>query len=148
MAIDSPRELLIRELQHIEDAESQASQALQRISQQVENSHLRRMLERRRKQGERLLKDVQRSLEKLDGHSRGNHNSAAHGIIQESDQLVSEAQTPEIKQAIMIAGVQKLEHYCIATWGPSRRSPVRWAKKTWRMPCSGRSKRAIATIAR
>lgn len=117
MTIQSARDLISLELQHIEDAEKQAAQALQRMAKQVEMPRLRQMLDQRLKQGERILRDVQRSLEKLDGGGQPSQNAAARGIIQETERILREVRPPEMKQAAMIAGVQKLEHYCIATWG-------------------------------
>ncbi|WP_162913436.1 DUF892 family protein [Rhodospirillaceae bacterium SYSU D60014] len=117
MTIHSPQELLAHELQAIQDAEQQASQALQQINKEAENSQLRRMLDQRLKQGQRILQDVQKGLDKIDGKSRGTQNAAARGLIQESERLLKEVETPEMKQAVMIAGAQKLEHYCIAAWG-------------------------------
>ena len=31
--------------------------------------------------------------------------------------MAKEVRTPEMKEAVTIAGLQKLEHYCIASWG-------------------------------
>ncbi len=117
MKIRSPQQLLVHELQAIQDAEKQASQALQKIQKEVENTQLRKMIEQRMKQGERVLQDVQKGLEKLNGKSNGVQNVAARGLIQESEKLLKEIQDPEMKQAAVIAGAQKLEHYCIAAWG-------------------------------
>jgi ferritin-like metal-binding protein YciE len=119
MSIQSPQELLLHELHGIEDAESEASQALEDQMEEVENSQLRRLIERRLKQGERLQKEVQRNLEKLNGESR-RENEAARGLIRDSQRLLEEVETPEMKEAVLIAGVQKLEHYCIAVWGTVR----------------------------
>jgi len=41
MAIQSPQELLIHKLQAIQDAENQASQAIERLISEVENEELR-----------------------------------------------------------------------------------------------------------
>jgi ferritin-like metal-binding protein YciE len=117
MPIRTPQELLSYELQTIQDAEEQASQALQQISKVAKNDQLQKMVEQRLKQGERILQDVQKGLDKLDGKSRRTQNAAARGLIQESERLLKEVETPEAKQAVMIAGLQKLEHYCIAAWG-------------------------------
>jgi ferritin-like metal-binding protein YciE len=117
MPIQSPQELLVHELHDIEDAEMQASQALKKHMKEVENDELRQMLEQRLQQGERLLKDVQQCLQKLNGKSQGTRNSAARGLIEEAEKLAREVQSPEMKQAVIIAGAQKLEHYCIAAWG-------------------------------
>jgi ferritin-like metal-binding protein YciE len=117
MTINSPQELLVYELETIEDAEKQASQALPKLNKESENAQLRNLVERRLKQGERILQDVQKGLEKLNGKGRGTQNAAARGLIQETERLLKEVKSPEMKQAVMIAGLQKLEHYCIAAWG-------------------------------
>jgi ferritin-like metal-binding protein YciE len=120
MSIQSPQELLLHELHGIEDAESEASQALEEQMEEVENSRLRKLLERRLKQGERLQKEIKRNLQKLNGESEGRENEAARGLIRDSQRLLQEVETPEMKEAVLIAGVQKLEHYCIAVWGTVR----------------------------
>jgi ferritin-like metal-binding protein YciE len=117
MPIQSAEDLLVHELHDIEDAEKQASQALERMIEEVENEQLRTMLERRMQEGERVLEAVQSGLQKLNGKSRGTRNEAARGLIQGAEKLLKEVKTPEMKQAVMIAGTQKLEHYCIAAWG-------------------------------
>lgn len=117
MTIHTPQELLAYELQTIEDAEMQASEAIKQMTQSVENGQLRTALEQRLKQGERILKDVQKSLDKLDGKGRGTQNAAARGLIQETERLMKEIRDPDMQQAVLIAGIQKLEHYCIAAWG-------------------------------
>jgi len=81
MSIQSPQELLLHELHGIEDAESEASQALEEQMEEVENSKLRKLLERRLKQGERLQKEIKRNLQKLNGESEGRENEAARGLI-------------------------------------------------------------------
>ncbi len=58
------------ELVHIEDAEKQVTQALQKMAGDTENEKLRQKLEQRLRQGERVLERVRGGLEKLDGKSR------------------------------------------------------------------------------
>jgi ferritin-like metal-binding protein YciE len=117
MPIQSPQELLVHELHGIEDAETEASRALEGQLEDVENSQLQRLLQRRMQQGQRLLKEVQKNLEKLNGQEGGRENEAARGLIREAQQLLQEIEAPDIKEAVLIASVQKLEHYCIAVWG-------------------------------
>ncbi|MDF2766583.1 MAG: hypothetical protein K0S81_3578 [Rhodospirillales bacterium] len=117
MPIQSPQELLLHELHGIEDAESEASRALESQMDEVENSQLQKLLQRRLQQGERLLKEVQKNLEKLNGEGGERENEAARGLIRDAQTLLQEVQSPEMKEAVLIAGVQKLEHYCIAVWG-------------------------------
>ena len=118
MAVQSAAEFLGMELRHIEDAENQATEALKKMSGEVENDQLRQALDQRLQQGEKVLERVRRGLEKLDGKADSSgQNAAARGLIQEMQRAVREMGAPELKQAAMIGGVQKLEHYCIAAWG-------------------------------
>ena len=118
MPIQSPQELLTYELQTICDAEEQAAQALQQIEKSAEDRQMKGMIDRRLKQGKQVLQDVKAGLNKLDGSSsRSAQNAAARGLIQECERLAKEVRTPEMKQAVTIDGLQKLEHYCIAAWG-------------------------------
>jgi ferritin-like metal-binding protein YciE len=117
MAIQSPQELLIHKLQAIQDAENQASQAIERLMSEVEDEELRGMLERRVQQGEEVLKIVELGLAGLDGKGKAERNEAARGLITETEKLLKQVEAPEMKEAVIIAGVQSLEHYCIAAWG-------------------------------
>jgi ferritin-like metal-binding protein YciE len=109
------------ELVHIEDAEKQVTQALQKIAGDTENEKLRQKLEQRLRQGERVLERVRGGLEKLDGNVPSHtQNAAARGLIEEMERSLRHMRLPELKAAATIGGVQKLEHYCIAAWGTAK----------------------------
>ena len=116
MPIRSTQDLLVHELHDIQDAEQQASKALEQISGQADDDELKQMLQRRIEEGQRVLQQVEQSLKQLGGKSQA-RNSPARALIKSAEDLVKEAETPEMKRAVMIAGTQKLEHYCIAAWG-------------------------------
>jgi ferritin-like metal-binding protein YciE len=121
MAVRSAAEFLGMELAHIENAEMQAKQALQRMAGEAGDDKLRQKLEQRLRQGERVLQRVRGGLEKLDGNiPSGTQNTAARGLIEEIEGTVREIHVPELKPAAIIGGVQKLEHYCIAAWGTAK----------------------------
>ncbi|HEY8262363.1 MAG TPA: DUF892 family protein [Methylosinus sp.] len=117
MPIQSAQDLLIHELQSIQDAEGQAARALKAHLKEAEDEELCELLERRMKEGEHVLKDVRKCLDKLDGKGRGIKNKAARGLIEEAEETAESVTSPEMKDAVIIAGAQKLEHYCIAAWG-------------------------------
>lgn len=118
MAIRTAQELLAYELETIEDAETKAAEALPEMAKAAERGELRKMIEQRMKQGEFVLDSVRKGLEKLGGGGeRRTQNTAAQGLIRETERLLKEVQGPDMQHAVMIAGLQKLEHYCIAAWG-------------------------------
>jgi ferritin-like metal-binding protein YciE len=120
MLLQTPQDLLTFKLQTIRDAETQASQALQAQLQLVRNEDLRQLLERRLQQGQQLLGVVSRGIEALGGQGAEDQNRAARGLIEQTAHAVELAQGPEMKQALLIAGVQELEHYCFSAWGTTK----------------------------
>jgi ferritin-like metal-binding protein YciE len=118
MSINQPEDLLIHELKAIQNAETEAAEALKSLSQQVESDGLRKLLGERLRQGEMVLRETEKALERLGDEGKASTvNSAARGIIRDSEVLLNQISSPELKQAALIGGVQKLEHYCIAAWG-------------------------------
>jgi ferritin-like metal-binding protein YciE len=75
------------------------------------------MLERRLAEGERLLKDVERALEELEETPGRKKNVAAEGLINDAREHTQEIEAGPALDAVLIASVQKTEHYCIAAWG-------------------------------
>jgi ferritin-like metal-binding protein YciE len=114
------RDLLVLELQQIHSAESQLSRALTRINRDAESNQLRQMLEQRLREGEQVISDVESALEELDESPGRKKNVAAEGLINDAREHVQEIQGGPALDAVLIAAVQKTEHYCIAAWGTAR----------------------------
>lgn len=116
MSIQSPRELLI--LKSIRNAESEAAQAIGNFAQDAVNEELEKLLEERIRQGKEVLAAAEKGLKNFGDEGKATEvNSAVRGIIRDAEILINQTPVPELKQAIIIASAQKLEHYCIATWG-------------------------------
>src|ERR1700704_4041018 len=121
-AKDSPdgTELLVLELQQIHSAESQLARALPRLAKSAESEKLRQSLETRLTEGERVLKDVETALEELEESPGRKKNVAAEGLIADAREHVQEIATGPALDEVLIAAIQKTEHYCIAAWGTAR----------------------------
>jgi ferritin-like metal-binding protein YciE len=121
-AKDSPdgTELLVLELQQIHSAESQLARALPRLAKSAESEKLRQSLETRLTEGERILKDVETALEELEESPGRKKNVAAEGLIADAREHVQEIATGPALDEVLIAAIQKTEHYCIAAWGTAR----------------------------
>jgi ferritin-like metal-binding protein YciE len=121
-AKDSPdgTDLLVMELQQIHSAETQLARALPRLARNVETEQLKQSLEKRLEEGERILKDVEAGLEELDESPGRKKNVAAEGLLADAREHVQEIAPGPALDAVLIAGIQKIEHYCIAAWGTAR----------------------------
>ena len=113
-------ELLTLELQQIHSAENQLARVLPQFAKVVESDALRRMVETRLKQGERLIEEVESALEELDGGGRRAKNVAAEGLINDAREHMQRISPGAALDAVLTAGIQKTEHYCIAAWGTAK----------------------------
>lgn len=113
-------ELLVLELQEIHSAESQLARVMPRIAKAIETDTLREMLEERLTEGERVLQEVESALEELEASPGRKKNVAAEGLINDMREHVQEIQGGPALDSVLLAAVQKTEHYCIAAWGTVR----------------------------
>ena len=61
-----------------------------------------------------------RQIEQLDVPARGKKCEGMKGLIQEGQDMMSEAEDDATRDALMIASAQKVEHYEIASYGTAR----------------------------
>ena len=113
-------DLLLMELQQINSAETQLSKAIPRLARAAESEKLRRMLERRQEEGERILGELESAFDELEESPGRARNAAAEGLINDAREHLQEIEEGPALDAVMIASLQKTEHYCIAAWGTAR----------------------------
>ncbi len=44
-------------------------------------------------------------------------NVAAEGLIEDINQHLEEIEDPKLLDPVLLASIQKVEHYCVAAWG-------------------------------
>jgi ferritin-like metal-binding protein YciE len=113
-------ELLVLELQQIHSAETQLARALPRLAKTAESQKLKQMLDQRLEQGERLIEEIDSVFEELEESPGRRKNVAAEGLINDAREHVQEVAPGPALDAVLIASIQKTEHYCIAAWGTAR----------------------------
>jgi len=116
-ALRSPEDLLATELKEIHSAERQLSRALPRLSKKVQTDRLREMLEERREQGAFLIERIEDALEDMQVSKGRQKNVAAEALIEDMAQHMEEAEEEVLVEPVLLASIQKIEHYCIAAWG-------------------------------
>lgn len=113
-------ELLALELQQIRSAESELSRILPSLAQAVESEDLKELLELREQQGKRLLGELEAAFDELGEQAPKKKNAAAEGLIEAVQEHVREIEEGPALDVALIAGIQKVEHYCVAAWGTAR----------------------------
>jgi len=116
-ALRSPEDLLATELKEIHSAERQLSRALPRFSKKVQTPRLREMLEERREQGAVLIERIEDALEDMQVPKGRQKNIAAEALIEDMTQHIEESENETLVEPLLLASIQKIEHYCIAAWG-------------------------------
>jgi ferritin-like metal-binding protein YciE len=113
-------QLLVMELQQIHSAESQLGRMAPRFIEAAASDTLRDKLEERMQEGERIVQDVEKALDELEESPGRRRNAAAEGLINDLREHVQEIEEGPALDAVLIAGIQKTEHYCIAAWGTAK----------------------------
>jgi ferritin-like metal-binding protein YciE len=113
-------ELLVLELQAIHNAESQLARVVPRLSKAIDSEQLRGMMDERLQEGERIIKDIEAIFEEMEESPGRRKNVAAEGLINDAREHVQEVESGPSLDAVLIASVQKTEHYCIAAWGTAK----------------------------
>jgi ferritin-like metal-binding protein YciE len=110
-------ELLVLELQEIHSAEKQLARIIPRLVKAAESEALQAAIEERLAEGEQILEDVEAGLEELEATPGREKNVAAEGLVNDMREHVQELQVGPALDTVLIAALQKTEHYCIAAWG-------------------------------
>lgn len=113
----SPQELLATELREIYSAERQLSRVLPRLGKQVGSDRLREMLDQRREQGANLIEQLDDAFEEMSVSKGRQKNVAAEGLIEDMTQHLDAVDDERFRDPLLLASMQKIEHYCIAAWG-------------------------------
>ena len=120
MTPNSLQDLYVEQLKDLYDAEHQIIKALPKMidaasSQELKNA-LSEHLEITRQQATRLEK----IFEDMDEKAKAEKCKGMQGVIQEGNDLVSDIDEENVRDAAIIASAQRVEHYEMAGYGTAR----------------------------
>src|SRR3954462_9699082 len=119
-SMDSLADLLQDELKDIYDAEKQLTKALPKLAKKASNEQLREALESHLQETEGHIERLEQIFEQMELPARGKKCEGMQHLIQEGNEMVGDAEEDGTRDAVMIAAVQKTEHYEIASYGTLR----------------------------
>jgi ferritin-like metal-binding protein YciE len=111
------RELFIHELRDICSAESMLIDALPEIANAANNQKLQACLEDHHRETVRQKSRLDEIAVILDTDLDGETCEAMKGLIRENNDMLRAEAEPNIRDAGLIAGAQRIEHYEIAAYG-------------------------------
>jgi len=118
--VESLDDLMQDELKNIYDAEKQLTKALPKLAKKASNEELRDALEQHLQETEGHVERLEQIFEQLGMAVRGKKCEGMKHLIDEGNTMIGDADEESTRDAVMIAAVQKSEHYEIASYGTLR----------------------------
>jgi ferritin-like metal-binding protein YciE len=120
MPVKNVQDLLLNELRDLYDAEKQLVKALPKVAKAASSEQLRQAVEEHLEETKVQVERLEDAFERLDTAARGKRCEAMRGLVEEANEMMEEIRTPQVLDAALIAGAQKVEHYEIAAYGSAR----------------------------
>jgi ferritin-like metal-binding protein YciE len=117
MPIKTTSELMLDELRDIYHAEKQLVRALPKMAKAAKADKLRQAFEHHLEETKGQVERLDQIFQQLDARSSGKRCEAMEGLIEEAKEAMEDIKTPEVLDAALIVGAQKVEHYEIAAYG-------------------------------
>ena len=124
MAGSNLRDALVDEIKDIYNAEKQIVKALPKMVKGAKSDELRDAFESHLEETHNQVTRLERVFELLDEKPRGKHCAGMAGILEEGSETLEEDAEDSVKDAKLIAGAQRVEHYEITAYGTA----IAWAE--------------------
>ena len=117
MSLKTVKQLLVDELKDIYDAEHRLTKALPKLAKAANDEALGEAFNGHLRQTEEHVVRLEKVFEALGETPKRKTCKAMVGLLEEGASIMEEAAAPGIKDLLLIAGAQKVEHYEMATYG-------------------------------
>ncbi len=117
MAAKTMQDLLIEDLRDIYHAEKQITKALPKLMKATRSDPLRQAFQHHLDQTHGQIERLEQIFEQLDSVKRAKRCDAMEGLISEAHDILDIGLAPEVQDAALVAAVQKIDHYQIASYG-------------------------------
>jgi len=119
-SMESLADLLQDELKDLYDAEKQLTKALPKLAKKATNEQLREAIEQHLQETQGHVERLEQIFEQLGMPAKGKKCEGMQHLIDEGNEMIGDAEEDATRDAVMIAGAQKCEHYEIASYGTLR----------------------------
>jgi len=101
-------------------AEKYLTRALPKLAKAASNEELRDALEKHMEDTQLQITRIEQCFELLSLKAEAEKCEAIEGLVTEADEAISRYSDPSVRDAALIAAVQKIEHYEITSYGTMR----------------------------
>lgn len=119
------KDLFEHQLRDLHSAESQLIDALPKVAKKANDSELKQAIENHLEETKMHKKRIEEIYDELDISTKVGTCKGMEGLIKETESFIMEAKDNEVRDAGLIAEVQRVEHYEIAGYGTA----VHYAKE-------------------
>jgi len=113
-------EALYSELADLYDAEQQLISKLPRVAQSVDSPALRSAIEEHIEETRTHVARLERIFEMVGRKPGRDECEAMQGLLDEADEVIGASGDRQVKDAVLIGALQRVEHYEIAGYGTAR----------------------------
>ncbi|QNH11253.1 DUF892 family protein [Xanthomonas sp. SI] len=117
MAIKTIDDLFLHELSDIYSAEKQLTKALPKLARASTNPALRAAFEAHLEETQGQIERIDQIVEKLELRLKRIKCAAMEGLVEEGKEVIESIEAGPVRDAALIGGAQKVEHYEIASYG-------------------------------
>lgn len=117
MELNTLQDALVHELKDLYSAENQITKALPKMAKKASHSKLKQAFEHHLEETKKQAERIEKALKSMDETTGRQKCKAMEGLIAEGEELMKEDATDEVRDALLIAAAQKVEHYEIASYG-------------------------------
>jgi ferritin-like metal-binding protein YciE len=115
--ITSLEEAFIHELSDIYSAEKQLTKALPKLAKAADNEMLVEGFLNHLEETEGQIERIDEIVDMLDIKLERIKCKAMEGLVEEGEEIIEEIEEGPVRDVMLIAGAQKVEHYEIASYG-------------------------------
>jgi ferritin-like metal-binding protein YciE len=117
MTLMSLEDAFVHELRDVLHAERQITKALPRMARKASDPQLRSAFDQHLRETEEQIRRLEQVFESLGEKVKAKKCEGVEGLLDEGKQVLKEDAEANVRDALLIAAAQKVEHYEIATYG-------------------------------
>ena len=129
MSVNTIEKLFVEELKDLYSAENQITKALPKLAEAASSKELQSALEHHLKETEGHVRRLEQVFEILGASPKGKTCDGMKGILSEGSEALKETDEGDVRDAALISGAQRVEHYEMAAYGTVRSYAERLKQK-------------------
>lgn len=118
--LDSLRKLYINQLQMLLSTEQQITEALPKMSEKATDTQLKQAFQSHLQETEVQVTRLEQILQEATGEAKPIKCKVLSALVEETEGMIKDASDESVRDAALIAGAQRVEHYEIAAYGAVR----------------------------